>query len=47
MERNSVVQLVSNFVVFDPIQNVLRWNKSSKSREEVTCPNKVMQYKRV
>ena len=41
---DSIVQLTSNVVAIDPIQNVLRWNKSTHSGEEVKCPNIVMQY---
>ena len=41
---DSVVQLAPNFVSTHSIHNVLRWNKFSQSREEVECPNVVIQY---
>lgn len=40
---NSIVQLTSNFVTIHPIQNILRRNKFSQSRE-VECHNIAMQH---
>ena len=42
--NKNVIRQTSNVVAIYSIQNVLQWNNSFQAKEEVDCPNIVMQY---